>query len=872
MLFGSDDDGAPSVSLDFLGPLLRPLLAPIRRLLHHRQIAAALAQYRQRTGGAADQAAQFAESGSFQSQVLRLFSLGSAAETAELERIASSAIASCHSTKYYRPADLLSDVVDALSSHTFLGASPDGEPPLGELVDQARREKLALVIRAWLVPIKIAEVESLLASYARTIGRALPFAALGRFERQAARVFASLEQNEAPYLRDELLAFLNDWKQRAGLRSRYREPALAVEELRGYLDGQRHLEDAPGLRMRRQGLAVRLSTVAPESRQALLAAALDRIRSDPAAAPGSKPDGPVAAAGAPAAAAAVAAAPPPMRASPQPTQTAATAPAPAGEPDAKQDGLLAIQLSCPKCGGGFTADDEVVSLECEYCGSLLLLTASDRDEIYLEAAKLQAGEEILETFYAHRVAAQHAELAARYRDAEGNPTVSQLAIQAELKQFEKSLRAATRLQEAHPIRVPYRHVSAKIVQGALGQWSGGGKRVRVRAFEVEHTVPAYALGSTSFRDQGLRMGRAKVSPLRVAEMQALGASFVPAVPTPEAQYPEVQKWCRRTLEREIDPVAKHGETLFQRRCLVYRTYWLARLAVGGASEWLLLDGSNGNLAGQPYPREAEQMLGARIADPLRSNEESFRAVQVVAPRCPDCGFEQHPDRRFSFVVCPNCHRGLRLEAGGLKLTSYAHAPAAHDGASEFVPFWRYSFSVELAGGARASDLGEYRTALFGDTRGDGRAAASAPRGATLYIPAFRLLGTEPGDQAWKAVLEWIHANPPEVRPEKIPLGGTLKAWGASLRESEARALGPFALMGLHDATTGARMTAAHVKRGVSGATLRLDTPELLMVPLRRDGDDLLLPETGARLPSLLLRGGQQLDALRATVHGLSDRL
>ena len=46
-------------------------------------------------------------------------------------------------------------------------------------------------------------------------------------------------------------------------------------------------------------------------------------------------------------------------------------------------GSLALLLSCPKCGGPFTADDETASIACEHCGSLLLLSAPEREEIYI---------------------------------------------------------------------------------------------------------------------------------------------------------------------------------------------------------------------------------------------------------------------------------------------------------------------------------------------------------------------------------------------------------------------------------------------------------------------------------------------------------
>jgi hypothetical protein len=42
---------------------------------------------------------------------------------------------------------------------------------------------------------------------------------------------------------------------------------------------------------------------------------------------------------------------------------------------------LSILLSCPKCGGPFSVDDQVSSVTCEHCGSWLLLEAPEREEL-----------------------------------------------------------------------------------------------------------------------------------------------------------------------------------------------------------------------------------------------------------------------------------------------------------------------------------------------------------------------------------------------------------------------------------------------------------------------------------------------------------
>ena len=51
--------------------------------------------------------------------------------------------------------------------------------------------------------------------------------------------------------------------------------------------------------------------------------------------------------------------------------------------------LLRIQLECPKCGGPFEIDDETRSVSCEHCGSLLLLEAPEREELYIAEGRVR---------------------------------------------------------------------------------------------------------------------------------------------------------------------------------------------------------------------------------------------------------------------------------------------------------------------------------------------------------------------------------------------------------------------------------------------------------------------------------------------------
>jgi hypothetical protein len=250
----------------------------VRLWYHKREIETALRHYQKQTGREGGKKEAFSESGSFQSQLHRLFSVGSADETGQLRDIAASAVNLCITNKYYKPADFLSDVIDALESWTYLSTEPDGEPPLSELVDQPRRAKLEQVERSWLIPMKVAAVETLLERLAGRKDRSLGYQALGRFEREAARLFSLVEEAEVTLVEQAVQDFLDRWRTDARLKERFPEPAVGLQDTLVCFNGEMRPEGTDDLRVRRYGQPFRLSTLVPEDRQHLIKAALERLQ------------------------------------------------------------------------------------------------------------------------------------------------------------------------------------------------------------------------------------------------------------------------------------------------------------------------------------------------------------------------------------------------------------------------------------------------------------------------------------------------------------------------------------------------------------------------------------------------------------------
>jgi len=501
---------------------------------------------------------------------------------------------------------------------------------------------------------------------------------------------------------------------------------------------------------------------------------------------------------------------------------------------------LSIELVCPKCAAPVVVEDEeVVSVTCEHCTSLLVLSHPEREEIYIAPGVVREAPETLEICILYRVQAQRAEIVSRHSDSEGNPP-PEVFVQNRLAAFERKLRERAELHEAHLLHAPYWHVTGKIVQGILGR-QGDVKLARVRAYVVEHTLPGYDTERFNLRDRGLRLARSKVRPLTRRDALA-HARFLPFRAVPEQQYREIDRWLGRDLDPRIDPIKQHGRFLSPQRILIYRPYWLARVTLDEGARWVLLDGTFSTVAGYPDEHEVGVLLEHTVPNPLPGGDASHRRAHVTASRCPECGADAAIEPHAVYVVCVNCQRLLQPTPVGLKLGSYDHAaPPGLPRQAEYLPFWRFGFAVTFPDGQRASRLEDYAAALFPQAL----PPRFHPRGEFLWVPAFRLLTTEAGDQCFKALMEWIHGGPPPTEPGKVPLGtGDPMFRGAALDEESARALAHFALLGLHGKTSASRLNAMSFRQRIEEAKLELREPRLVMVPFLRQRDEVAAERPG----------------------------
>lgn len=262
-----------SISMSFLAKIGGAL----RRKIHENEIEQSLAHFERVAGHAAGAKQSFSDTGTFRGQVDRLFTLGNAAETAEMKRIAHSSVQSTVMTRYYRAADYLSDILDDLERRTYLTGEPDGEAPLDTLAEEFERGlKLKAVTEAWLVPLKVGSIETTVSAHSKIIGRLLPYSALQRFERQVARLFASIGASERKLVEEHVLALLETWRHHELMRKRFTQPADAVAETLLCLRGEQTPEGVSHLRTRRHETPLRLATAVPEDRYHYLRASMER--------------------------------------------------------------------------------------------------------------------------------------------------------------------------------------------------------------------------------------------------------------------------------------------------------------------------------------------------------------------------------------------------------------------------------------------------------------------------------------------------------------------------------------------------------------------------------------------------------------------
>ncbi|MEO8361524.1 MAG: hypothetical protein ABI672_15935 [Vicinamibacteria bacterium] len=516
-----------------------------------------------------------------------------------------------------------------------------------------------------------------------------------------------------------------------------------------------------------------------------------------------------------------------------------------------------VQLLCPHCGGPFVASDATVSHVCQHCRSLLIIGAPEREEIFVEPAQVSDPKAILETLLQYRLDAHRSALVAEHSDEEGN-LPPELLIAPLLKRFETRLRETAKIVDCRPIHVPYRQTSGKIVQAVLGRRGEGAKVARLRAYTAEQTTQAYDAAQFNLRDTGLRLGHRVFRPLLSADVARLGR-FLPRTEANESRR-ELEKWRGQNLEAGFESVAKQGQVVVSFEATVYRPYFLVRAILDRGDETLLFDGSFGTIAGYVKEDERDRFTRGKDTDPLGTQNAAFRSVNVVAARCPNCGADPKLAEDALVTVCENCHAGVAPSGSELRLVNYEREdgviPARE---TTFLPFWRLPFEIRLAGAAPIKTLEAYAKIVFPQALPTG----FAPQGESIYVPAWRLLTTQAGDEAYATLAQALHTKAWNWTSDRIGLDLRPKFVPASISESEAKELGWASLFAFHTKASAARLNTLLLKTLLFDAKVSFGTGTVAFLGFTSNQRVYARPDMSVSM--LLVDGGPLLAAQRVSV-------
>lgn len=500
--------------------------------------------------------------------------------------------------------------------------------------------------------------------------------------------------------------------------------------------------------------------------------------------------------------------------------------------------------------------DATVSHMCDHCRSLLLVEAPEREEVFVEPARVKEPAEILETLLLYRIDAHRSTLVARHSDEEGNPPPDFL-INSLLSRFERQLRQNAKLLEWRPIHVPYRQTSGKVVQAVLGRHGDGAKIARLRGFIAEQTTPAYD-PRYNLRDAGLRLGRAVFRPLLSGELKALGG-FVPRAKA-DASRRDLEKWRTRDLEAGFESVTKKGEVIVTFEATVYRPFFMVRASLDRGDELLLFDAGFGTIAGYLSPEEADAFMRGEETDPLGTQGATFRHVAVIPARCPNCGADPKLEEEATLSVCENCHAGFTPTAQGLTLRNYEREEGVVPNREmTFIPFWRFPFEIKVAGAPPLTTLDAYAAALFPQ----GAPKDFAPQGPFVFVPGWRLLTTLAGDETFAAIARTFHAAGWNWTPDRVGLEARPTFVPVSMPEEEARSLAWASLFALHTKSSAARLNTLLLKRMLFDAKLSFGRGTVCLVGFRNEEAAYVRPNLS--VPRLVVEGGPVLAAQQVTV-------
>lgn len=216
------------------------------------------------------------------------------------------------------------------------------------------------------------------------------------------------------------------------------------------------------------------------------------------------------------------------------------------------------------------------------------------------------------------------------------------------------------------------------------------------------------------------------------------------------------------------------------------------------------------------------------------------------------------------LICGNCHAGVSPTGKGLVLMNYDREEGTTPSReTALLPFCVFPSRSDWP--APRPSKRSKRTPPPCSPQGPVK--GFAPHGPYVYVPAWRLLTTEAGDQAFTALAGAFHSNTWNWTPDRVGLDARPRFVPVTFPENEAREIAWASLFAFHTRASAARLNTMLLKQKLFDAKISFGQGSVALVAFTEQDKVYLRPEV--KVARLLIDRGPVLAAQRVTVQAAS---
>jgi DNA-directed RNA polymerase subunit RPC12/RpoP len=496
---------------------------------------------------------------------------------------------------------------------------------------------------------------------------------------------------------------------------------------------------------------------------------------------------------------------------------------------------LVIETACPECGAPTEADLWDATGRCEFCNSLLVFGGNLDNQLFV-IADMRKDASLVSLLVAHESAIYQARLEAQARTEEGLMVHSPAGIEHRVEQFAQKLRSQLEVVHKVDFFVPYRINQKTVIQGILGRRPSGPKESFIQSFHTEDLERLYDPGAYQLRDRGLKIRGFRLTRLGENHLKLASNRFLPIFDPAGVEHGSFDDALPRydrshmRIRQETQIITKIAGNWRERHLTVYKHLTYACTLRSGIEEHLIFDRQFGTVAARLGRTEAERYL--RVPDRELSQIVAKPEVHAIASECPNCGWELDLPHEDLIAFCPTCRHAIRVDPKGLEIFRYEKAalPDTRPGESILAyPFWSFRFRIR-AGGRDDVRIWDWLEAVSPQQTAI-KVRETDPAESRFLIPARNLHGNRALDETFARLTGYVNwRQPPTVARRPLP-DEPVEMLGVEVSATEAAALGPYALLALHDNSSTRRFNARNFREMIAEAELDLGSPVLVVIPL-----------------------------------------